>query len=241
MSKKTLIIINFILISLLIAISIYEKYPFKIRKHIALLNSDLPSFWHNKNYRHEMTLYKHYHKTANIVMLGNSITYRANWNELLQRNDIINRGISGDITAGYIARLQHVYKARPKLCFIMGGINDVIQGIDKDTIVNNLLTISQKLKQNNIKPFLFSVLYVANTFPHSKSTNQLIQTINKDIKALSAENNILYIDVNEVLSENHHLKEIYSYDGIHLNGTAYQKWSHLLTPIIKANLPDEYR
>ncbi len=75
----------------------------------------------NPKYVQEMNLYKCYQKTGLAVMLGNSITYRINWNELLNRSDIINRGIGSDTTAGFLSRLEYVIAPNPKVVFLMGG------------------------------------------------------------------------------------------------------------------------
>ena len=60
-------------------------------------------------------------------MLGNSLTNRISWNELLVRDDIANRGIGSDITAGFINRINFVFNVKPKICFIEGGVNDLGQ------------------------------------------------------------------------------------------------------------------
>ena len=57
----------------------------------------------------------------NIVMLGNSITWGVNWNELLSRTDVANRGIPCEKTEDFLYRLDDIYKLKPKICFIMGG------------------------------------------------------------------------------------------------------------------------
>ena len=56
-----------------------------------------------------------------IVMLGNSLTDGAEWNELLDNRHVKNRGIVGDIVQGYIDRLEPILKGQPKKIFILGG------------------------------------------------------------------------------------------------------------------------
>ncbi len=50
----------------------------------------------------------------NIVMLGNSLTNRISWNELLGRDDVANRGIGSDITAGFTHRINFAFNVNPK-------------------------------------------------------------------------------------------------------------------------------
>jgi lysophospholipase L1-like esterase len=73
-----------------------------------------------------------------IVMLGDSITAGVEWNELLGIPNIANRGIGSDTTEGFYNRLENIYKIKPKICFIMGGINDIGYGIPVETILQNI-------------------------------------------------------------------------------------------------------
>ncbi len=48
-------------------------------------------------YKHLTAMYELSKATsADIVMLGNSITFGGNWTELLGRERIVNRGVGGD-------------------------------------------------------------------------------------------------------------------------------------------------
>jgi lysophospholipase L1-like esterase len=46
-------------------------------------------------------------------------------------------------------------------------------------------------------------------------------------------NNLTYIDINTTLSNGNALNEEYTYDGVHLFGSGYNKWKMLILPIIK--------
>ena len=60
-------------------------------------------------YHQRVTLFKLLLKTKNdIVFIGNSITDGGEWNELFTDPAIKNRGISGDISAGVVARIGEV-------------------------------------------------------------------------------------------------------------------------------------
>ena len=55
-----------------------------------------------------------------IVLLGNSITEDANdWNDKLGTTNIINRGVSGDITDGMLARLDEIIYFKPLAIFLL--------------------------------------------------------------------------------------------------------------------------
>ncbi len=236
MTKNRLLILNIILIVVLISISVIEKYPSIIYNKFKSQEVSEPSFLINWRYKQELELYEYYHKEGQIVMLGNSITYRVDWNELLNREDVINRGIGSDITEGFLARMKYIYSVNPKLCFIMGGVNDIAKGIKPEIISNNLYEISRKLQEKDIKPILFSILYVAEDYPDYKDFNLSVKLSNEKIKKMCADNKIEYIDLNEILSNNEILKQEYSFDGIHLTGLGYEKWREVILPIIEREL-----
>jgi lysophospholipase L1-like esterase len=233
MTKNKLLIL---LIFTLISISVYEKYPSKIYAKIKSKEITGTSFSENWRYQQEIGLYKYYQKKGNVVMLGNSITYRADWNELLNREDIINRAIGSDITDGFLARMEYIYNVNPKLCFVMGGVNDISKGIKPEVISDNLYEITRKLNERNIKPILFSILYTAENYPNYKEFNRSVKLSNEKIKDMCENNAIEYIDLNQILSENEILKDEYSFDGIHLTGLGYEKWKEIILPIIEREI-----
>jgi lysophospholipase L1-like esterase len=236
MTKNRLLILNIIFIILLGSIAIIERYPSRIYNKLKSQEISEPSYFNNWKYQQELGFYEYYQKKGQIVMLGNSITYRADWNELLNRGDIINRGIGSDITEGFLARMDYVYSVNPKLCFIMGGINDIQKGINAETIENNLYEITRKLKEKDIKPILFSILYVAENYPNYKDFNRSVKLANGKIKEMCSDNAIEYLDLNIILSENEILKNEYSLDGIHLTGLGYKKWREVISPIIEREI-----
>lgn len=60
-----------------------------------------------------------------IVMLGDSLSARGNWNQLLGVNYITNHGIDGDNIKGVQNRLDYIFYEELELVFIMIGINDL--------------------------------------------------------------------------------------------------------------------
>lgn len=68
-----------------------------------------------------------------IIMLGNSLVRHGNWDSLLARNDVINRGISGDHLPCIYERLKFLKNSSAKIIFIEGGINDLPVG-NTDTL-----------------------------------------------------------------------------------------------------------
>jgi len=235
MKKKVSLILNLVLIFAIAFIIIKENY---FRKFSNLLNNS-PSpynFENNWQYQQELSLYKAYKKTGNIVMMGNSITYRVNWNELLNRTDVINRGIGDDTTAGFLSRIDQIENTNAKLCFIMGGINDIRHNISTDSITKNILVLTDQLISKQIKPVLLSVLFVSSEYPDSENINKRVKAFNNQLKTICKAKSITFVDLNNNLSEDNLLKSEYSFDGIHLTGSGYIQVRKAIVPIIEKNI-----
>lgn len=85
--------------------------------------------------------------TGNIVFIGNSITDGAEWSELFDDGRIKNRGISGDITAGVMARLDEITSRKPAKVFLMIGVNDLDRNISPESVLKNIFWIASYVKQ----------------------------------------------------------------------------------------------
>ena len=149
---------------------------------------DTSLYLKNPSYSIQTELYNIYRiKRAKIVMLGNSITHGANWNELINRNDVAERGISGDLTSGFLHRLEYVYKLKPKICFIMGGINDLFYGKQVNEVFQNITKIVDSLKSHKIKIVLQSTLFVKNGSPLFDTINERVAALNLQLKKYRSE------------------------------------------------------
>ncbi len=72
------------------------------------------SYLYNPQYFKRVDIFETQKSQKKIVMLGNSLTECGDWNEILQRPDVINEGIGSDITEGYISRLHFVFGLNKK-------------------------------------------------------------------------------------------------------------------------------
>jgi lysophospholipase L1-like esterase len=180
----------------------------------------------NPNYELQTELYKIYAtKQANIVMLGNSITHGVNWAELLGRTDVVDRGIPSDNTEGYLSRLDNIISLKPKVCFIMGGINDIYNWIPVEDIFKNYVKIISGLRAKKIQVVIQSTLYVASGYTSAANRNAEVEKLNKMLSDYAVKNNIIFIDLNARLSYKNMLMDYLTYDGLHLKAPAYKMWS----------------
>lgn len=232
-----LIITNIITLIALLVVSFHYGLPKKALNRLGgslpIGNSSNYSYTDNIRYKVQRSLYKVYKpQNIKIVMLGNSITYSADWNELLSRNDIANRGIGSDITEGFLNRLPDIYELNPDICFIMGGINDLIKGIPIEDIYSNYTQIICRLKDNHITPIIQSTLYTSTKLHNWKNINRQVDELNTLLKKYAKANSVLYVDINKELSINGALNPSYTYDGIHLLGNGYDKWRKQISKVL---------
>ena len=181
------------------------------------------NFMKNSNYHQQRALYEIYQSDhPEIIMLGDSITYRANFNELLDTK-VLNRGIGGDTTAGFLYRLPEIIERQPKKVFIMGGINDIMQGYSVDEIFANYIALLQRLQKEPVALLVQSTLYTSFT-----QYNEAVTSLNKQLQAYCQQHNIDYLDLNSALSPQQFLLQAYSDDGVHINAAAYGIWKEAL-------------
>ncbi|HEX9656486.1 MAG TPA: GDSL-type esterase/lipase family protein [Bacteroidota bacterium] len=192
-----------------------------------------PLFRRNPNYRTQTELYGVYKtQRATIVMLGNSITQRVEWQELLGRPDVVNRGIGSDVTEGYLNRLTYVYALQPRIVCVMGGINDLYSNVPVETVFQNYKTLLEELGANKIIPVVQSTLFVSPKWRDHETKNREVALLNGLLKQYAAENRITYLDVNSILSRDGALLNEYTWDGVHLTASGYARWRDLLEPVL---------
>ncbi|MFA7090357.1 MAG: GDSL-type esterase/lipase family protein [Arcobacteraceae bacterium] len=166
-----------------------------------------------------------------IAMIGDSITDGAEWYELLENNNIQNRGIGGDTTYGVLNRLDTISKTIKKV-FIMIGINDIAGYKTVDEIYNNYVKIVENLEKKDMSIYIQSVLYVGKKYPNSNFFNQEVDKLNIKLEKLAKDKNLVFIDLNYILAPHKYLKAEYTHDEIHLNGEAYILWTNIIKKYI---------
>ncbi|RLA77880.1 MAG: lipolytic protein [Epsilonproteobacteria bacterium] len=180
-------------------------------------------------YQHRVSQFEllSFENSKSIVMLGDSITDRGLWNELTKRNDIINRGISGDTTIGVLGRLDSLNK-NLKIAFVMIGVNDLLKNRSVEYVFKNYVKIISGLEEKGIKPIIQTTLHVGTLAPAIYNTK--IYKLNELLKNYAQKEKLQFIDLNKVFAPNEVLLDKYSLDGLHLNGAGYMEWVKIIIP-----------
>jgi lysophospholipase L1-like esterase/acetyl esterase/lipase len=206
--------------------SVFDFDPM-VEKHYSYLD--------NPQYLERVKLFATQKDQKSIVMLGNSITERGQWPEILGRTDVANRGIGSDITAGYINRINYVFNLHPEICFIEGGVNDLAHYIAQDTIIHNLGILIDTLRSKKIIPVLNAVTFVTSEYKAFDPGifNARIEKLNEAIKRLADKKKVAFINLNPKISSNELLvKKFAVKDGIHYTSTAYLVWENEIMKIL---------
>lgn len=182
-----------------------------------------------------------------IVFMGNSITefWSIKSPGFFTNTSFVNRGISGQTTPQMLIRFrQDVIDLNPSVVVILAGINDIAGNTGPttiDAIADNIISMSELAKANNIKVVLCSVL-PASEFqwsPEIKPAEKVIQ-LNVLLESYAKKNKIVYVDYfKEMVNESNGLKKTLGDDGVHPNKAGYQIMEPLIEEgIAKALLQD---
>jgi len=213
------------------------------------MDSDSLRYKNNPNYKLQMEMQNAYKtRSAKIVMLGNSLTHGANWNEILGRNGVVERGIPGDILEGFVSRLDGIYNLKPEIVFVMGGLNDIYGWIPIEEVYQNYLKVINGLEARKIKVVIQSTTYGAkdyakdylaqnnpevNVHEYNRGRNQEVDRLNKLLKAYAQKNGIDFIDMNSKVAKGNFLRDDVTHDGIHFNAKGYEIWATEIDKVLK--------
>jgi lysophospholipase L1-like esterase len=187
----------------------------------------------NPNYHLRVALFAAYRtQQANIVMLGNSLTEWVDWNELLGRTGIANRGIASDVTSGYLQRMEYVFKLSPKICFVEGGINDIYANVPVAAVFENFVKIVEALRAKNIIPVITSTLYTSTKWHSAVEKNTEVAELNSRLAAYAQENSVEFINLIPLMTMNKLLRDELTYDGLHLTAAGYRIWGNEVEKVL---------
>ena len=177
--------------------------------------------------------------SSDIIMLGNSLTDGAEWNELFDNCHVKNRGIVGDIIPGFFERLEPIMKGQPRKIFIMGGVNDISHGVSADSIVSAMTQVVTTIQARCPK----TEIYVQSMLPFNndvrlwkllKGREQVVVDGNKGLENMCQRLGVTFINLYPLfVGEDGKMKPEYTNDGLHLMGGAYLIWRDALLPYIR--------
>ena len=176
-------------------------------------------------------------------MIDNGTTVTVNFHPgFFSGNNYVDRGVSGQNTTQMLARFEKdIINLNPKVVVIMGGTNDLAQGVSKQQILANISSMAEMADAAGIKVVLCSVtpcnddyskLSPKNKGPHIIELNGMIKEY-ADGKGFTYCNYwpALVADDQLALHPNYCL-----YDKLHPGPDGYDKMEAIIKPIIDSLL-----
>lgn len=180
--------------------------------------------------------------SRNIVMLGNSLTERGAWADILQDSLVLNRGIGGDCVAGMTARLGAIVAGKPRALFLMAGVNDLIfSKITPEALLGQYERLLDAIRTASPRTTVFiqSLLPLdeAQNEEYFAGKNARIEAFNALLRETARRRGLAYIDIRSRMARDGKMPAEYTVDGIHLNAAGYAVWSSVLRPYF-AGIPE---
>ena len=195
-----------------------------------------------ENYR---ILNEEYALQNQTILLGDSITDFFNYFELFydyskQNNTLVyNRGISGDTTDRLLERLNdNVLNINPKNIVLLIGTNDIGRGLPLSMSIENVSKLIEITKEKcpDVN-FILQAVYPINRGMRDrfeKRSNEKIELMNKEFIKLSKKYDCVWLDITDKLKdETGNLKKEYTFDGLHLNVSAYKIIAENVIPLLR--------
>lgn len=181
-----------------------------------------------------------------IVFVGDSLIQRCPWNEILNRDDVLNRGIGGETIANVRGRLNEIARHQPRQIFLMIGINDLLEGRSGADVGRDLALLKNEIRKRlpQTQIVLQSLLPInaegtAAVAPdeaqrQQKQINASIVALNNALRKWDDGRQIRFVDVHSrLLDQSGELSASYTSDGLHLNGRGYRIWQARVRPFLK--------
>ena len=168
-----------------------------------------------------------------IVMLGNSLTENGkNWGERLGMDNVVNRGIIGDNTIGMTERLCQITPHKPKVIFLMAGINNMVNDAPCIDVAQQVIGLIEAIRQQtpNTKLIVESLLPInekSGRWRTLAGRTDDIPLTNMYIRAYCESNDITFVDLFHQMTypTSNMLRDELSYDGLHITEAGYEIWA----------------
>jgi len=163
-----------------------------------------------------------------VYCLGDSLTATATYPARLETNlgvgwSVLNKGLSGNTTTQMAARLTAdiVQAGDAEYVVVLGGINDIAQGVDAATIETNLQTIYTAIAAAGVKVVACTITPFKGNTNWTAGKQTVLDTVNAWI--LGTATGIDYaVDTYDALEDGTSDTLVAAYDG-------YGDWLHLST------------
>ena len=180
--------------------------------------------------------------SAYMTQSGSNVTVRFH-PEFFSGHGYLDKGVSGQNTTQMLSRFEKdVIALEPQVVVIMGGTNDLAQGVTEEGIRDNLASMAQLATAAGIKVVLCSVTPCNNSSSRLKNPNTKgvhIIALNGLIKTLCESNGYTYCNYWDSMVDTDGLSlhpDYRLYDYLHPGPDGYDVMEGILQPILEGLL-----
>jgi lysophospholipase L1-like esterase len=165
------------------------------------------------------------------IVLGDSIGLWLPTDTLPRDRLWLNQGISGDTTAGILARLDPLAPTRPTVIHLMVGVNDLKNNVPEAQILENVEQIVAQLQRQHPQARL--VIYSVLPTRHAAISGGRVRSLNHHMAYLAAQRQVDYRDLHRLFRDPAgSLRADLTTDGIHLNRQGYALWQQVMLAVL---------
>ncbi len=171
-----------------------------------------------------------------VVMVGDSLTERGEWWELLER-PVANRGVAGDTVEAVRARLDDVAALDPRIVFVLVGINDLLAGASPEALAARhaglIAELHGRLPRARIVAESLLPIRDEQVARDAELTSATVRRANELCRRGAAAAGADWLDLHARLADpDGELDPRYSSDGLHLSGAGYRAWAAAVPPYL---------
>lgn len=171
----------------------------------------------------------------NIVFTGSSsIRVWHNLEEQFSEHQIVNSGFGGSKASDLLIHSKElILRFNPKKVFIYEGDNDISDKVKSTIILENIMKIVLKIKENNSSTQI--ILISAKPSISRWHLRGSYKRLNKKLKKIaSKDSHIDFANVwHPMLNGRKVKKDIFIEDGLHMNSKGYDIWYSVMKPFMK--------
>ncbi len=176
---------------------------------------------------------------------GYGIAAELRWTDLLADElgmEVRNAGVSGDTTAGILARFSSAVSGfQPSHVFIMGGSNDLAFDIPNNIIISNIKTMTRQARHQGID-FIIGIptpYFMSNAnnhdrlFINAQHYSERLSDFQLALKQFALHDETPFVDLSSGMTSDQFMK-----DGIHMNAKGHLEVMKRVAELLRKLLPD---